>query len=182
MCQILYFLTILFWCCSSCHFLRYSLTGMVWLLKVVQFKDRWKLCSLPVLHSAQSSVSQLPIISLASFAFTCTQVFLCGHLLSALHRLHDLVGGERLLYLLVLVYLVDALGHCDGHLLGRHAIILPFCLKSEITGMIYSAATVAGVQSLLKVASRGRWSCCCENHIFKQWSKMMECLSIMYIK
>lgn len=37
---------------------------------------------------------------------------------SALHGLHDLVGGEGLLHHLVLDHLVDALGRCDCHLLG----------------------------------------------------------------
>lgn len=53
---------------------------------------------------------------------------LCGHLFEGLHWFHNLVGGEGLLHLSVLVHLMDALCHCDGHLLSGHPIVLPFCL------------------------------------------------------
>lgn len=56
---------------------------------------------------------------------------LCGHLFEAFHGFHNLVGGEGLLHLPVLVHLMDALCHCDGHLLGRHPIVLPFCLMTR---------------------------------------------------
>ena len=70
--------------------------------------------------------SQLsPFFSLASLLHSSVP---CGHLYEALGRLHDLVGGEGLLHLPVLVHLMDALRHRDGHLLGRHPIVLPFCL------------------------------------------------------
>lgn len=52
---------------------------------------------------------------------------LCRHLFDSFHWFHDLICREGLLHLPVLVHLVDALGDCNGHLLGRHPIVLPFC-------------------------------------------------------
>lgn len=56
---------------------------------------------------------------------------LCRHLFDSFHWFHDLICREGLLHLPVLVHLVDALGDCNGHLLGRHPIVLPFCLLME---------------------------------------------------
>lgn len=53
------------------------------------------------------------------------------HLLERVHGFHYLVGREGLLHLAVLVHLVDALRHRDGHLLGRHAIVLPLGLREK---------------------------------------------------
>lgn len=93
--------------------------------KVVRFKDTDESYASPLFFDPPS------LISLASPTVTCTQVFLCCRLFPGLHGLHDLVGGEGLLHLLILVHLVDALGHRDGHLLGGHAIVLPFCLNRK---------------------------------------------------
>lgn len=50
------------------------------------------------------------------------------HLFDTFHWLYDFVRREGLFHLPVLVHLMDALCHRDSHLLGRHAIVLPFCL------------------------------------------------------
>lgn len=64
------------------------------------------------------------------YGFLLLSGVLCCHLFERLHGFHHLVGGEGLLHFAVLVHLMDALRHRDGHLLGRHPIVLPLGLRT----------------------------------------------------